>query len=37
MENVQHLQSQSGGMWTNDTSPVQKAQELREAIAQKGM
>jgi UDPglucose--hexose-1-phosphate uridylyltransferase len=25
------------GMWTNDSSPTQKAQELREAIAQKGM
>lgn len=24
------------GMWTNDSSPAQKAQELREAIAQRG-
>jgi UDPglucose--hexose-1-phosphate uridylyltransferase len=24
------------GMWTNDSSPAQKAQELREAIARKG-
>lgn len=25
------------GLWTNDSSPAQKAQELREAIAQKGV
>ncbi len=25
------------GMWTNDSSPAQKAQELREAIARKGL